>query len=48
MTKNQFILFLFTLVIICVYSEVEDGVKKRGDISEKTETDDESDEKVRF
>lgn len=48
MTKHhhQYITFLlFTLLIVCINSEVEDGPNKR-DITQKSKSDEESDEKV--
>lgn len=47
MTKHnhQYIMFLlFTLLIVYVNSEFEDGLKKRGDTTKKSQASEESDD----
>ena len=44
--RREFLLMFFALLVVYVNSEVEGSLKKRGDITQKSNSDDESNEEV--
>ena len=44
--RRGFVLLLFALLVVLVNAEVEDGLKKRPDVTQKSKSEEESDDEV--